>query len=190
MKKFNQILLAAGFFTLTGNTLAMPITGTINIGGSSMVSYDGSVSTGVQFAGGAVNIFPAPTGDFAGLGGIDTNGVDNTLTLTDFLYTDLDSPAGATIWDIDLGNDGSDFSFTLTGVTVVSGDSPDFSLLTLSGTGYFLAAGFDKTYGTWYFSQSGAGFSSESIPEPAILGLLGLGLIGIGARRKFRETLD
>ena len=186
MKKFNQILLAAGLFTLAGSALAVPITGTINIGGSSIVSDNGSISTGIQFTGGEVNNFPAPTGDFTGLGGINTAGTGgNTLTLTDFLYTDI--PAGVTIWDIDLGNDGSDFSFTLTGVTVVSGDSPDFSLLTLSGTGYFLATGFDKTYGAWSFSQSGASFSSESIPEPAILGLLGLGLIGMGAKRKFRK---
>ena len=189
MNTFKQILVAASLLGLTSAAFAVPIVGTINIGGASTVLNDGTNSTGIDFGAASVNFAPLPTGDFAGLESINTSGsTGDTLTMTDFLYAQIPE---MTIWSIDLGNDGtSDFSFTLTSVAISSGDTADFSNLVLNGTGYFLASdtGLDKTYGSWTFSQSGASFSSESVPEPAIALLLATGLIGFGAARKMRKA--
>ena len=50
------------------------------------------------------------------------------------------------------------------------------------------SAGYTTTYGNWTYSQSGVSFSSQAIPEPGTLALLGLGLIGIGFVRRIRKT--
>jgi len=63
----------------------------------------------------------------------------------------------------------------------------------IEGSGIF-TIGTETTTGTWAFSTQGGGsggtfsFSASHIPEPAILGLLGLGLIGIGTTRRARKT--
>jgi hypothetical protein len=116
----------------------MPITGTINIGGGSQVLYDTTTnkSTGIDFycggsyaCGGAVNMFPAPTGDFASVA---------YLTLNSFDYSSIPSQE---IWSINSG--GLLYSFTLTSMQVESGDQMTgcgtgyFGCLVLSGNGYF-----------------------------------------------------
>jgi hypothetical protein len=61
--------------------------------------------------------------------------------------------------------------------------------LLLSGTGIFQLAGFDDTEGTFVFSgnDQGATFSfsvsQTTIPEPAPLALIGLGIVAFGLRR-------
>jgi len=184
MKNLKRLMSVIVLSALSGVASAIPIIGTINIGGASTVENDGLTSTGVTFGGGSVNNFPVPTGTFNGLGGIDTAGTGgDLLTLTSFMYTDIPERK---IWEIDLGSDGSvDYSFTLTSVSVVS---ESLSLLTLKGTGFFDAVGFDRTYGSWSYSQSGASFSSQSVPEPTVALLLGMGLLGFGFARKARKS--
>ena len=189
MNKFTHALTALTLLVMSSSAAAIAIQGGINIGGSASVLSNGTNSTGLDFncgptCGGAVNMFPPPTGAFAGLGGVSTN---TGLTLHSFLYSNIPSQV---IWDINAN--GLLYSFTLTNVRVISGDTGNFSTLVLRGSGIFNITGagsnYDATPGTWTFSNSVTSFSSHTIPEPTIIALLGLGLVGIGAVRRMRKT--
>lgn len=193
MNKITRALVGISLLIMSGSAAAIAITGTINIGGGSKVINNGATSTGINFncgaaCGGSVNMFPPPTGTFAGLGGLSTQ--SGNLTLSNFLYSNIPSQ---TIWQIDYN--GLLYSFNLNAVSVVSGNSGNFSLLTLAGGGFFNItnsdgsnAGYTSTPGTWHYSQSGASFSSQSVPEPGTIALLGLGLVGIGVARRFKKA--
>ena len=201
MDKMIRALIGLCLIAVSGAVAAMPITGTINIGGGSQVYNNGTTSTGINFncattCGGSVNMFPPPTGDFSTLGGLSTWGAGG-LTLNSFYYSEIPSKV---IWEVNSG--GLLYSFTLTSMQIVSGNvkncgTQDFGCLVLSGTGYFSitdtngnSVGYTNTAGTWVYSQSGASFSSQSaaVPEPDTIALLGLGLLGIGVASRFRKS--
>ncbi len=187
------MLLGIGLLILSGSASAALITGSINIGGGSQVISNGTTSTGIDFncgstCGGSVNMFPPPSGSFSGLGGLSTS--SGNLTLYSFLYSNIPSQV---IWSINYNN--LQYSFTLTSINVDSGNSGNFSQLALSGGGVFnitnldgSSAGYTAASGSWVYTQSGASFSSQSVPEPGTIALLGIGLIGIGAIRKIRKS--
>lgn len=191
MNKINQILGGAVLMLFAGSAAAVAISGSINIGGGSQVESDGTNSTGIDFncginCGASVNMFPPPTGDFAALGGLSTLGGE--LTMYNFSYSSIPD----LIWDIDYN--GLLYSYTLSTIQVLSGDTGNFSSLVLAGSGIMnitnsdgTAAGYDPTPGSWIYSQSGGSFSSQTVPEPGTLALIGIGLIGIGAARKLRK---
>ncbi len=196
MDKITRALFGFCLLILSGSAAAIAITGTINIGGGSKVFTNSThtSATGLNFncgasCGGSVNLFPAPTGSFAGLGGLSTM-PGGGLTLYNFLFSNIPSQ---TIWSISSG--GMVYSFSLSSVQIVGGNTGNFSTLALTGTGIFSITGgstaYTPTAGNWIYTQSGASFSSQSaasVPEPGTIALVGLGLIGIGTIRRIRKT--
>lgn len=184
MNKFKKIIVAAGLLGLSSSVMALPsFSGSIGMAGASSVESNATGATGINFGHAAVF---TGTGSFASLPsmGIATSFAPNTLTLNDFLFT----ATPLTLWSIDIGNDNTiDYSFTLTSVSPSSGNTAPYTTLGLSGVGFFSGIGYADTYSNWIYTQSGPTFSTVNVPEPAILALLSMGLIGIGAVRKLRK---
>jgi len=193
MKRITHILIGFCLLVLSGSAAAVAINGTLNIGGGSKVINNGTTALGINFnclltCGSRVNSFPAPTGVFSGLGGLNT-GIGGGLTMYNFLFTDIPSK---TIWSI--SHNGLLYSFTLNSVQIISGNSGNFSTLVLAGSGFFRitnsdgsSAGYTDTSGKWIYSQSGGSFSSQTVPEPGTIALFGLGLVGIGVANRLRK---
>ena len=188
-----QLLIGGILSAVSLQVYAIPITGEIGMGGSfvtvdsSWAQTDTASATGVDFD---PNLFivGSATGDFAGvglLGNITDFQFDPGLGINDG-FDGITAVSSITdFWTIDA------FSFELTSVTKGFTSDPD-SFLILEGAGIISAAGFDGTAGTWIFTgdTTGSGTFSWSagttalVPEPGVLALLGIGLIGFAARNK------
>lgn len=193
MYKFKQILTGAALTMLAFNVMAVPspspITGTLSMTGSLYAldaggtrTSDASTAKAIDFDFFGSNRFRVISGSdaFAGLNGQMGN-------ITDFTFDAFSGPI-SNFWSVDI------FSFELTDITrVVSNDPVNF--LRLSGEGIISATGYDNTKAGWSFASttSGGGIFSWSAntaaqtvaaPEPGMLVLLAMGLIGFGLRKK------
>ncbi len=202
MKYFKQLIMSGMLFAVVTNAFAIVIapptvSGTMDMSGSfyaidaSGVRVDNAssaVAIDFDFFGMDKFRVNSADGDFTGLktvsGDISTLG-----DITDFQFTSFMSPI-ADFWVV--GN----FSFELTNVVRTNIGSSSF--IDLVGTGVISATGFQDTAASWMFSgdTSGGGVFSWSadsenavatVPEPGVLALLSIGLIGLGLRKKFEK---
>ena len=196
MKHFKQLRIGGLLFAMTTNVFALPlVSGTMDMSGSFYAidatgaqTSDANSAIAIDFDFFGMDKFriTSADGDFAGLetvsGDISTLG-----DIKDFQFDTLPA-AISDFWVVDI------FSFELTDVVRTNSSS---SFIDLIGTGLITATGFADTDASWSFSgdTSGSGIfswsaSSENVgsrvgvPEPGILALLSIGLIGLALRKK------
>ncbi|MFO7689811.1 MAG: PEP-CTERM sorting domain-containing protein [Cryobacterium sp.] len=185
MKSYLGTVAAVSLLLVSGAVSAAPIQGDVTFTGSwepraADTTTKVSIPNAVHIAFLAAEV-DAALGDFAGSEG--------PADYTDFTFDPFTGPI-VPLWTI-VAN-GITFSFTLEAVTVGLQTN---TLLVLQGTGTVIAsgpgsAGFDPTAFFWEFSGNDTGsilsFSAiaanvADVPEPSVVGLLGLGLIAMGA---------
>lgn len=191
MNKFKQIVVASFVALLAFDVAALPtsVSGTIDMIGGHPVFYDGvdetaSITTDASAAAKVVFSNPsifivAATGDFSSL-------IGDIGTIKDLPFDPFAGPI-EDFWSV--GN----FSFDLTSIERGITSTPE-TLLVLNGTGIIKDSSltYADTAADWTFSADTSGSlfswnaSSASVPEPGILMLMSIGLMGFGLRKKIK----
>jgi hypothetical protein len=181
MKSYLGTFAAVSLLLVAGAASAAPIQGDVTFFGAwEARAADGTTTVAIGDAAHIAFVGDAfvsqAIGDFAGAAGVP-------VLYTSFTFDPFAGPI-APLWTFEVG--GVTYSFNLENITLGMQTSTQ---LTLTGTGTVYAAGFDDTEFNWTFSGDSTGallsFSASgfnvSVPEPSVVGLLGLGLIAMGA---------
>lgn len=171
-----KMIVAAAVLAVSFNASAGFINGDITMSGDFIGTGGMGLgdATGIDFIGDDFDVDGA-TEDFAAAGIVQ----GDTGTYYDFSFDPL--AAGTMVWSI------GDFSFALDSITVLLQTN---YFIVLQGTGMLSGVGFEDTTGYWNLTGNAAGalfnYSSgtSAIAEPATLGLLGLGFVGIAVARR------
>jgi hypothetical protein len=185
MRKLRSMLLAGAMaVSFAAAADAAQITGDFSLsGGFTPTGGTLATATGIAFTG--TTSFQFANGDFAPFFGA-------TAAMTNFTFNPLTpSPVTTLISATSVAPAGLNLNFQLESISITLQNA---TFLILEGLGTMSITGFDDTPGTWVFSGNvqGGSFSWSSssmtmpVPEPATLGLLGAGLLGLGfaARRR------
>ena len=160
------------------------------------LSYNGFVAPETGLLGGTPTTlglatwlnFTSPSSGAIGGGALSVLTGGATLTLFDFAIAPLTGTLATPtpVWAQLLGV--GDFAFGLTSLTI---NTQNNAVLVLSGDGVFTATGFDDTDAVWSLTAQDFGtglvvsFSaSNAVPEPSVLTLLGLTLLGLAWTRR------
>ena len=182
-----QALSAVILFSVAMGVAAIPITGEIGMGGNFIAVDSNGNTTSIGLASG-IDFDPnkfivnSATGSFSGVTAIGT--------IQDFQFSGGAFSSISDFWTVE------SFSFDLMTITKLASSTDTF--LDLQGTGIMRGTGYDATIGSWTFTgdttggfSSGNGSSifswsagSTAVPEPAILALMGVGLLGFAVSRR------
>ena len=172
-KIYKLVMFGAVLFGLNiGAANAILITGEMGLTGN--YSADATTLTLNSVTG------TAGTGDLGTTVTFGTPGTINNGVIAYNPFTAIDNVFQIGGWQLDLAT-----------LIIDPNSTPD--KLKLGGTGVLSGNGFDATVATWSFSaQNAAAYSmtissqAMSVAEPAVLGLLALGFIGIGIGQRIR----
>ena len=198
MKALNKLVAAGALAVLSTGAHAAFINGAISFTFTGQwIDYGGANANignadGVQVLNNTA-IVTSSSGDFSNINFGTPGGEEAHFEDFDF------NPFSATnpLWSVTdtVNGSGDAFSFVVNAINIVTQNN---TFLELTGSGTISGNGFDDTIASWTFTASdsstqeliiGMQSTTSAVPEPAMLGLLGLGMAGIGLAASRRRKL-